>query len=148
MIHAGLYYPEGSLKARFCVEGRKKLYAYCAERDVPHKRIGKLVVGVSDDEIAETLKRVIKHAEVAGVTDLEWLDGKDARAMEPGLRPPRHRRRRRHGCVPGYLRLESADLDESSSARQPPGRGTRNPGSAAFLFLHPYETTSQGGDKR
>jgi L-2-hydroxyglutarate oxidase LhgO len=85
VIHAGLYYPEGSLKARFCVEGRKKLYAYCAERDVPHKRIGKLVVGVSDDEIA-TLKRVIKHAEVAGVTDLEWLDGKDARAMEPGLR--------------------------------------------------------------
>jgi L-2-hydroxyglutarate oxidase LhgO len=84
VIHAGLYYPEGSLKARFCVEGRKKLYAYCAERDVPHKRIGKLVVGVSDDEIA-TLKRVIKHAEAAGVTDLEWLDGKDARAMEPAL---------------------------------------------------------------
>lgn len=84
VIHAGLYYPEGSLKARFCVEGRHKLYAYCAARAVPHKRIGKLVVGVSEDEIA-TLKRVIKHAEAAGVTDLEWLDGKDARAMEPAL---------------------------------------------------------------
>jgi L-2-hydroxyglutarate oxidase LhgO len=84
VIHAGLYYPEGSLKARFCVEGRKQLYAYCAERDVPHKRIGKLVVGVTDDEIA-TLKRVIKHAEAAGVADLEWLDGKGARAMEPAL---------------------------------------------------------------
>jgi L-2-hydroxyglutarate oxidase LhgO len=84
VVHAGLYYPEGSLKARFCVEGRHKLYAYCAARDVPHKRIGKLVVGVSEDEIA-TLKRVIKHAEAAGVTDLEWLDGKDARAMEPAL---------------------------------------------------------------
>ena len=84
VIHAGLYYPEGSLKARFCVEGRHKLYAYCAERDVPHKRIGKLVVGVSEDEIA-TLERVIKHAEAAGVADLEWLDGEDARAMEPAL---------------------------------------------------------------
>jgi L-2-hydroxyglutarate oxidase LhgO len=84
VIHAGLYYPEGSLKARFCVEGRQQLYAYCVERDVPHKRIGKLVVGVSDDEIA-TLKRVIKHAVAAGVTDLEWLDGKDARGMEPAL---------------------------------------------------------------
>ena len=84
VIHAGLYYPEGSLKARFCVEGRHKLYAYCAARDVPHKRIGKLVVGVSEDEIA-TLKRVIKHAEAAGVTDLEWLDGKDASSMEPAL---------------------------------------------------------------
>lgn len=84
VIHAGLYYPQGSLKARFCVAGRKLLYDYCAERDVPHRRIGKLVVGVSDDEIA-ILRRVIKHAEAAGVTDLEWLDGKDARAMEPAL---------------------------------------------------------------
>jgi len=84
VIHAGLYYPEGSLKARFCVEGRRKLYEYCAERDVPHKRIGKLVVGVTDDETA-ILKRVIKHAEAAGVTDLEWLDGKEVRAMEPAL---------------------------------------------------------------
>jgi L-2-hydroxyglutarate oxidase LhgO len=84
VIHAGLYYPEVSLKARFCVEGRRKLYEYCAERDVPHERIGKLVVGVSEDEIA-TLKRVIKHAEAAGVSDLEWLDGTDACAMEPAL---------------------------------------------------------------
>jgi L-2-hydroxyglutarate oxidase LhgO len=84
VIHAGLYYPEGSLKARFCVEGRHKLYAYCAARDVPHKRIGKLVVAVSEDEIA-TLKRVIEHAQAAGVTDLEWLDAKDARALEPAL---------------------------------------------------------------
>ncbi|HEX4194494.1 MAG TPA: FAD-dependent oxidoreductase, partial [Stellaceae bacterium] len=85
VIHAGLYYPEASLKARFCVEGRKQLYAYCAERDVTHKRIGKLVVGVNDDEIA-TLKRVIKHAEAAGVTDLEWLSGDEAWKMEPALR--------------------------------------------------------------
>ena len=85
VIHAGLYYPEGSLKARFCVAGRKQLYAYCAEREVPHKRIGKLVVSVSEDEIA-TLRRVVKHAAAAGVTDLEWLEGKDARKLEPALR--------------------------------------------------------------
>ncbi len=84
VIHAGLYYPDGSLKARFCVEGRHKLYAYCAERDVPHQRIGKLVVAVTEEEIA-ILKRVIKHAEAAGVTDLEWLSGDEARKMEPAL---------------------------------------------------------------
>ncbi len=84
VIHAGLYYPQGSLKAKLCVEGRNKLYAYCAERDVPHKRVGKLVVAVNDDEI-ELLRRVIKHAEAAGVTDLEWLDEQAAKAMEPDL---------------------------------------------------------------
>src|SRR5882757_2296151 len=52
VIHAGLYYPKDSLKARFCVSGKKALYEYSAERAVPHKRVGKLVVGVSDDEIA------------------------------------------------------------------------------------------------
>jgi L-2-hydroxyglutarate oxidase LhgO len=84
VIHAGLYYPNGSLKARFCVAGRSALYAYCAERNVPHKRIGKLVVAVNDDEIA-ILKKVIAHAEAAGVHDLEWIDTKAARAMEPQL---------------------------------------------------------------
>ena len=85
VIHAGLYYPKDSLKARFCVSGKTALYAYCAEHAVPHKRLGKLVVGVSDDEIA-VLRRVIAHAEANGVDDLEWLDGKTARAMEPDLR--------------------------------------------------------------
>ncbi len=85
VIHAGLYYPQGSLKARFCVEGRKALYAYCAERDVPHQRVGKLVVACNDDEIA-ILRKVVAHAETAGVDDLIWLDGKAAQAMEPALR--------------------------------------------------------------
>lgn len=84
VIHAGLYYPHGSLKARFCVAGRKALYDYCAERAVPHQRIGKLVVAVNDDEIA-VLHKVIAHAGAAGVTDLQWIDGKEARAMEPRL---------------------------------------------------------------
>ena len=84
VIHAGLYYPKGSLKARFCVAGKHALYAYCAERAVPHKRLGKLVVAVNEAEIA-ALRRVVAHAEANGVDDLEWLDGKDARALEPAL---------------------------------------------------------------
>ncbi|HLI21839.1 MAG TPA: NAD(P)/FAD-dependent oxidoreductase [Stellaceae bacterium] len=84
VIHAGLYYPEGSLKARYCVAGKKLLYEYCAARDVPHKRIGKLVVAVNDAEIA-ILKRVMAHAAAAGVADLAWLDGEEARKMEPAL---------------------------------------------------------------
>ena len=51
VIHAGLYYPKGSLKARLCIEGKHRLYAYCAERGVPHQRIGKVVVAADESEI-------------------------------------------------------------------------------------------------
>jgi len=84
VIHAGLYYPEDSLKARFCVAGRKALYAYCAERGVPHARIGKLVVACTEHE-AETLRGVMRRAEANGVDDLAWIGGNEARAMEPEL---------------------------------------------------------------
>jgi L-2-hydroxyglutarate oxidase LhgO len=84
VIHAGLYYPKDSVKARLCVEGRKALYAYCAEHGVPHKRLGKLVVAVSEEEIP-VLRKVVAHAKANGVEDLQWLDGEEARAMEPEL---------------------------------------------------------------
>src|SRR5665647_2013284 len=69
VIHAGLYYPTGSLKARLCVAGRDALYRYCAENDVPHRRIGKLLVATVDAEIA-ALESYKKQAELNGVMDL------------------------------------------------------------------------------
>lgn len=82
IIHAGLYYPADSLKARFCVAGRKQLYAYCAARGIVTKRIGKLVVAADETE-APLLAKVMAHATANGVDDLELLDAKAARAMEP-----------------------------------------------------------------
>lgn len=84
VIHAGLYYPRGSLKARYCVEGRKRLYEYCGEHGVPHRRCGKLVVACREDEI-EVLRGVVARAEANGVKDLAWMSGNEARALEPEL---------------------------------------------------------------
>jgi len=84
VIHAGIYYPAGSLKARFCVEGRERLYAYCAERGVPHARLGKLIVA-SDEAELPTLASIQAKAAANGVA-LVPLTAAEARAMEPQLR--------------------------------------------------------------
>jgi L-2-hydroxyglutarate oxidase LhgO len=84
VIHAGLHYPKDSLKARFCVAGRDRLYAYCGERGIPHKRLGKLTVACTEAELP-ILDGVWRKAEANGVTDLEWVGGNEARALEPEL---------------------------------------------------------------
>ena len=82
VIHAGIYYPAGSLKAELCVRGRDALYRYCAEKRIPHRRIGKVIVAVSDEQRAE-LELLRVSARANGVDDLEWLDRRDLRALEP-----------------------------------------------------------------
>ena len=85
VIHAGLHYPNGSLKARFCVAGRDLLYRYCAEHGVPHRRLGKLTVACDEKELS-ALAAIKTKAEGNGVTDLSWVEERDARELEPELR--------------------------------------------------------------
>jgi L-2-hydroxyglutarate oxidase LhgO len=84
VIHAGIYYPAGSLKARLCVQGKAMLYAYCAERGVAHKRCGKLIVATTPSQLA-ALPAIVERARANGVDDLRQLTGEEARAMEPAL---------------------------------------------------------------
>ena len=84
VIHAGLYYPAGSLKARLCVEGRQRLYALCASHGVSHRRCGKLMVATSKAQL-EALHDTERRARANGVLDLQWLDGAAACALEPAL---------------------------------------------------------------
>ncbi len=84
VIHAGIYYAPGSLKARLCVQGKKMLYAYCAERGIDHLRCGKLLVATSQGQVVQ-LQGIIKRAQSNGVVDLKLLSGEQARQMEPAL---------------------------------------------------------------
>jgi L-2-hydroxyglutarate oxidase LhgO len=84
VIHAGIYYPAGSLKAELCVAGRKALYAYCAEHGVPHRRVGKLIVASAPDQMA-TLGEIKAKAAANGVPDLDFVSLASVRQMEPDL---------------------------------------------------------------
>ena len=84
VIHAGIYYRPGGLRARLCVEGRERLYAYCRERGVGHLRCEKLIVATSADEIGK-LKALDGVAKRNGVHDLALISGTEARGLEPDL---------------------------------------------------------------
>ncbi len=85
VIHAGIYYPAGSLKARLCVTGRRQLYDYCRERGVAHRACGKLIVANGDAQVMQ-LAGIARHAQANGVEQLTLIDGAQARALEPALR--------------------------------------------------------------
>jgi L-2-hydroxyglutarate oxidase LhgO len=83
VIHAGMYYPTGSLKARLCVEGNRLLYEVCARHDIPHRRLTKLIVAMSPDEIP-VLERIHATGTANGV-ELRMLSAAQARELEPNV---------------------------------------------------------------
>ena len=84
VIHAGIYYPAGSLKARLCRTGRTLLYRFCRDRGVEHRRCGKLIVAAAEHQRA-AFESIVTAAAANDVTDLAWLTGAEARAREPEL---------------------------------------------------------------
>jgi len=126
VIHAGIYYPAGSLMARLCVEGRKALYAYCAARGVPHRRSGKLIVAVTAEE-AELLAAIRARAAANGADDLEFVDGPAARALEPALET----------TVAALVSPSTGIVD--SHAYMAALRDDAEVAGAAFAFLSPFE---------
>ena len=85
VIHAGIYYPQGSLKANLCVEGSKLLYKYCQEHDIPHKRLGKIIVAINDGEVKQ-LEGLMKQGELNWVRGLRYMMGAELARFEPGVR--------------------------------------------------------------
>jgi L-2-hydroxyglutarate oxidase LhgO len=123
VIHAGIYYPTGSLKARLCVAGKEALYAYCAARGIPHKRLGKLIVATSEREEAG-LAALKAKAEANGVYDLARLSASEAKRLEPALR-----------CTAALLSPSTGIID--SHAFMLSLQGEAEAAGAAFAFETP-----------
>ncbi len=85
VIHAGLHYPTGSLKARLCVDGRRALYPFLDAHSIAYDRCGKLIVATEESEVA-AIEALAQQGRINGVEGVRWLDGAEARALEPQLR--------------------------------------------------------------
>jgi L-2-hydroxyglutarate oxidase len=85
VIHAGIYYRPGSLKARLCVDGARELYAYCAEREIEHARCGKLILATDEPQLAR-LRELHGRGQANGVGELRWLEGAQIEHVEPHAR--------------------------------------------------------------
>jgi L-2-hydroxyglutarate oxidase LhgO len=99
VLHAGLYYPTGSLKAMLCVRGREALYQYCADRGIAHRRCGKLVVATNPAQHPR-LERLYEQAVRNGVRDLVWLSAGEARELESAV-----------SCTKAFLSPSSGIVD-------------------------------------
>ena len=114
VIHAGIYYPAGSIKARFCVAGRDMLYAFAETHGVAYRRCGKMLVANGADDHAR-LEAIARRAAANGVTDLRLLDAAAARDLEPELRCTSAYLSPSTGIIDshGYMLALIADLDEA-----------------------------------
>jgi L-2-hydroxyglutarate oxidase LhgO len=133
VVHAGLYYPEGSLKSRLCVLGRSLLYSYCEARQVAHRRCGKLLVATTAAELPR-LEALQRHGQAAGVQDLRRISAEEARAMEPAL-----------ACVAALHSPSSGIVDSHGLMTSLLGDAER---AGALLALHtPFEDARHDGTR-
>lgn len=117
VIHAGLYYPAASLKARLCVAGRDALYAYCARKHIAHRRCGKLLVATEAAQVP-ALDALVAQAAANGVRDLQRLTGAAAREIEPAVRCVAAALSPSSGIVDshGFMRALLGDLEAAGGA--------------------------------
>ncbi|MDB5743699.1 MAG: FAD-dependent oxidoreductase [Polaromonas sp.] len=133
VIHAGIYYPHGSLMARLCVDGRRQLYAYCQERGVPYNNCGKLIVATTEEE-ASRLDAIRLRAQANGVEGMRMMSAAEARELEPNLL-----------CTAALFSETTGILD--SHAFMLALQGDAEAAGAAFVFNSPVKCgqTVQGG---
>jgi len=131
VIHAGMYYPSGSLRARHCVEGRRRLYAFCESHGVPHAKCGKLIVATNDLEQAK-IEGIYQQGLANHVEGLSFLTGEEARALEPNL-----------SCTGAVLSGETGIID--SHALMLALQGDLEDAGGVIAFHAPVERIARSG---
>ena len=131
VIHGGMYYPAGSIRARHCVAGRRRLYAFCASHGVPHRRCGKLIVATNALEQAK-IEGIYEQGLANGVEGLVLLTGEEARALEPAL-----------NCTGAVLSPETGIVD--SHALMLALQGDLEESGGAIAFGAPVERIAPNG---
>jgi len=132
VIHAGLHYAPGSLKARLCVEGRRALYTFLDAHSVAYDKCGKLIVATEEREIA-AVEALGARAETNGVEGVRWLDGAQARALEPQLKAVAALDSRESGVFDAHGYMEA--LEGEICARE-----------GAVVVNSPFQGAARGGD--
>jgi L-2-hydroxyglutarate oxidase LhgO len=132
VIHAGIYYPTNSLKARLCVEGRKLLYEYCERKNVPHKRTGKIIVATDSAQV-QNLSDYERQANANGVSDLETLSADDVAKLEPEVE-----------CVAGLFSPSTGIIDTHSFILAMQGDLEEAKGTVVFRSKVENVSLSQG----
>ena len=120
VIHGGMYYPTGSLRAHHCPRGRRMMYEFCASHSVPHRKCGKLIVATEDAEVAK-METILKQGRTNGVEDFRMIDDAAARAMEPHV-----------FCVAALHSPETGIIDSHSFMRALQGDLEDRGGAIAF----------------
>ena len=120
VIHAGIYYPRASLKAKLCVAGKGLLYRYCEEFAVPYDRCGKLIVACREAQVAQ-VRGYIQSAQANGVKDLTWLDRAAVGALEPQVQ-----------CIGGVLSPSTGIIDSHAYILSLQGELERHGGMLAM----------------
>ncbi|WP_201841016.1 FAD-dependent oxidoreductase [Microvirga zambiensis] len=131
VIHAGMYYPSGSLRARHCVAGRRMLYDFCESHGVPHARCGKLIVATNDLEQAK-IEGIYEQGLANGVEGLSFLTGEEARRLEPNL-----------ACTGAVLSQETGIVD--SHALMLALQGDLEDAGGVIAFNTPVERVARSG---
>jgi L-2-hydroxyglutarate oxidase len=144
VIHAGIYYEPGSLKARLCVEGARELYAYCDEHGIPYVKSGKLVLAVDEGELGR-LDELERRGHANGVPDLARLGGEEIAAFEPHARGVAALHSPHTGVVDFVAVAESyaADVRRAGGSTHMGARvSAASPGSGEITIRHRHGTTA------
>lgn len=114
VVHSGIYYPQGSLKAKLCIQGKDLLYKYCNDNEIPHKKCGKMIISNSSDDV-KVLSDILSNATNNGVTDGRIIEREEIEALEPHIKAVRGLYFPTSGIIDSHSLMKQLETDSINS---------------------------------